>query len=238
MRYCTIDRRRDIPRGIYDLVITVGGDGTFLSASAQVRDELMLGVNSNNSISVGRFCTATPNDFRQIMEAAVRGTSPIRLLHRMELWMNGRFTGFRALNDLLVCHSNPPAMSHYTVTVGSRTEDQHSSGVWVATAAGSTGAIQSAGGRPLPLLSRQLKYQPRELYVKHGRAYRLRGGAVKSGASLIFHSKMEDGRVYIDGTREQLNFCHGDVLEVRVSSYPVRAIDFEKRLEARHLHRS
>lgn len=237
LRYCTIDRKRDIPKGAYDLIVTVGGDGTFLSASAQTEDEFMLGINSNPSVSVGRFCTATQKDFAPILQKAIAGKCAIQKLHRMELWLNGKFTGIRALNDLLICHVSPPAMSHYQLTIGGRSEEQHSSGVWVATASGSTGAIQSAGGRPMPLSSGALQYRPRELYVKHLRAYRLTGSVLKPGAPLLFHSKMEDGRVFVDGTRAQLSFCHGDVLEVRVSKHPVRAIDFDRRLEARHLRR-
>lgn len=237
IRYCTIDRKRDIPRGLYDLVVTVGGDGTFLSASAQTEDELMIGINSNPKVSVGRFCTATRKDFGSILLAAMNGRCPIRRLHRMDLFLNGKFTGIRALNDLLICHVSPPAMSHYRLTLGNRTEEQHSSGVWVATAAGSTGAIQSAGGRHLPLGSDRLEYQPRELYIKHKRAYRLKGGVLRPGASLVFHSKMEEGRIFIDGTRAQLPFCHGDVLEVRRSTHPLQVIDFERRLEVHRLRR-
>ena len=238
LRHCTIDRKRDIPRGLYDLVVTVGGDGTFLSAAAQTADELMLGINSNPEISVGRFCSVTEKEFAAVLRSALEGTAPIRKLHRMDLWMNGKFTGIRALNDLLVCHISPPAMSHYKLTVGRRTEDQHSSGVWIATAAGSTGALQSAGGRPLPLGSNHLEYRPRELYIKHKRGYRLKGGIVKPGTRFVFHSMMEDGRIFVDGTRAQLSFCHGDVLEVCVSAHPLRVIDSGRQLEARNLRRS
>ena len=238
IRHCTLDRKREIPAGRYDLVVTVGGDGTFLSAAAQVKDALLLGVNSNPDISVGRFCTATGEDFFPILKSALSNRCPIRGLHRMDLFLNGRFTGIRALNDLLVCHTSPPAMSHYRLRIGGRMEDQHSSGVWVATAAGSTGAIQSAGGRPLPLSSDRLGYRPRELYIKHRRAYRLTGGTVGPDRPLRFESRMEDGRVFVDGTRAQLNFCHGDALEVRVSSHPLRVIDHGRRLEARHLRRA
>lgn len=237
VRYCTIDRKREITGGLYDLVITVGGDGTFLSAAAQAEHEWMLGVNSNPLVSVGRFCTATRKDFEPVLRSILEGRAPIREMHRMDLWLNGTFTGIRALNDLLICHVSPPAMSHYRIAVGRRSEVQHSSGVWVATASGSTGAIQSAGGKPMPLGSRSFEYRPRELYVKHGRAYRLKGGVLPPGAPLVFHSKMEEGRVFVDGTRAQLPFCHGDVLEVRPCPYPLNAVDHGRRLEAKHLRR-
>ena len=54
------------------------------------------------------------------------------------------------LNDILICHHNPGAMSRYYLTVGRVREEQRSSGVWIATAAGSSGGLHSAGGKVLP----------------------------------------------------------------------------------------
>ena len=52
----------------------------------------------------------------------------------------------------------PAAMTSYTLDIGSVSEPQRSSGLWIATAAGSTAAIRAAGGCILPLRSRKLQY--------------------------------------------------------------------------------
>ena len=68
------------------------------------------------------------------------------------------------LNDILVCHHNPGAMSRYFLTVEGTREEQRSSGVWIATAAGSSGGLHSAGGKVLTQKSKEFQYRPRELY--------------------------------------------------------------------------
>ena len=47
----------------YDLIITVGGDGTFLEAARQVKDGIIWGVNSDPGWSVGRYCSGNPENF-------------------------------------------------------------------------------------------------------------------------------------------------------------------------------
>ena len=66
-----------------------------------------------------------------------------------------------ALNDVLVAHVQPAATSRYRLTLGRRSEEHRSSGLWVATAAGSTAGIRSAGGRPMPLTSRRIQFRAR-----------------------------------------------------------------------------
>ena len=46
-----------------NLIIAVGGDGTFLRASHFVKDELLLGVNSNPKKKEGFFMSSCKNDF-------------------------------------------------------------------------------------------------------------------------------------------------------------------------------
>src|SRR5262245_48886142 len=52
-----------------DLVVSVGGDGTLLSASHYVRDGMVIGLNSAPGDSVGRFCTANRENFAERLDA-------------------------------------------------------------------------------------------------------------------------------------------------------------------------
>src|SRR4030095_13321415 len=54
---------------VADLVISVGGDGTLLSASHYVRDGMMIGVNSAPGDSVGHFCSANRGTFAELLVA-------------------------------------------------------------------------------------------------------------------------------------------------------------------------
>ena len=58
-------RGQNIPYEYYNLVITVGGDGTFLEAARNIKGQLILGVNSAPGSSVGKLCTATAKNFEK-----------------------------------------------------------------------------------------------------------------------------------------------------------------------------
>lgn len=221
-------RTKPVDASRYDLVICVGGDGTFLDAARRVKKQLMIGVNSDPRHSMGHFCSTDRKGFRRAFERLLAGRLPETRLNRLSLSLNGRTVPGAVLNEVLVCHANPAAMSRYWVQVGATREEQRSSGVWVSTAAGSSGAIRSAGGRRLDLCSAQRQYRPRELYFGRAR-YRLKGGVLRPGATLRIGSLMREGMIFIDGPHTKLPFRYGDVLTVSNSRDPLRVLGKVRR---------
>jgi len=208
----------------FDLVITVGGDGTFLEAARNIRRQVILGVNSDPRWSVGRFCAATVDNFAVLLNALLSGKAVIKDFQRMRVGFSGNVKPFDALNDILICHRNPAAMSRYYLSVGAYKEEQRSSGVWVATAAGSTGAICSAGGKALPFESSKIQYKPRELY-QVDRKYRLEGGVVDPAKThLKVVSMMREGVVYGDGSHVSVPFSFGRRLHISLSPCPLKVV--------------
>ena len=132
----------------------------------------------------------------------------------MRISVNGKTWKHPVLNDALVCHTVPAAMSRYLLTVGKTTEAQRSSGLWISTAAGSTGAVRSSGGLELPIFSTRFQYQPRELFEGHGARYKLKGGALSENERLKVVSQMHEGRIYLDGAHVCLPFEYGARLDV------------------------
>ena len=235
--YCTVDRKRKMNYAAYDFVVTIGGDGTLLHAAGHVGKQIVLGVNSNPKGSVGRFCAATSTNFRSVFEGVLQGKSTIHALNRIEVRLKYQPMKMTVLNDVLVCHQNPATMSHYALCVKKVREYHRSSGIWISTAAGSTGAIQSASGKAMPLTSKKIQYKPRELYWPRPRAYRLQGGVVDGSPGLKIESRMEGGMLYVDGSRAALPFSHGETAEIRNSRHDLRIVDYKGTLSASHLKR-
>ena len=211
-----------------ELVVCVGGDGTLLGTAHHVATGLVLGVNSAPGDSVGHFCATARRGFPTLLERALRGAVRERLLHRLEVWLDDRRVLRRVLNDVLVTHSVPAATTRYEIASARRRETHRSSGVWVATAAGSTAGIGSAGGRRLSLRSRSLQYRVRELYREPGRTYRLRGGVLARGLSLEIVSRMPEGRLYADGARRVRRFPFGARAVFRIGPEPLRIVSPEE----------
>jgi len=219
-----VHRARLKPPLNFDMVITVGGDGTFLIASHHLTNTPILGVVSS-SASVGHFCGANENTFPRVMAELIKqGMKPVIKLQRIEVTIGNRRVDERILNEILICHGNPAGTSRYLISVGKRTEEQKSSGIWVATAAGSTAAIGSAGGTILPPRSRRIQYLVREPYILERDQYHLHKGFVQPGNDLVIASKMQRGLLFIDGSRLSYPFYMGDQIRVALSPHPLPAL--------------
>jgi NAD+ kinase len=198
-----------------DLVISVGGDGTFLDASHALLDVPALGVNSSrssNGDSIGAVLDQIESD----------ASKPIDIL-RLEVLINGERVKELVLNEVLLAHSSPAATSRYLIARGDMQEEHRSSGVWVSTPAGSTGSLRSAGGKILPIPLRQFEYLVREPCIRPGEVWRLLGGVLDDSQELKIVSQMRTGEVYIDGPHIIRPVNLGDELVIRPSKHSLRA---------------
>ncbi|MBI3857604.1 MAG: NAD(+)/NADH kinase, partial [Planctomycetes bacterium] len=196
----------------YDLVLSLGGDGTFFAAARYLKDAPILGINSDPANSLGLWTCADRTDFREPLERALAGQVTPTRIHRMAVAINGRPLRELAFNDVLIAHKNPAAMTRYRLTTVGAPEDQRSSGVWVSTAAGSTAGIRSAGGRRMPIASKRLQYLVREPYTWPQRRYRLaRGFTPRLGLQTL----TVDLGLWIDGSRIRYDLGLGDRVDLQ-----------------------
>ncbi|MBU6451561.1 MAG: NAD(+)/NADH kinase [Cyanobacteria bacterium REEB67] len=200
-----------------DLIISVGGDGTFLDASHAVSDVFVLGVNSSSSSSFGHFCLAKKGNFAATLDAIEAGSlKPIEIL-RLEVAINGETVPELVLNEVLIAHSNPAATSRYIIEVGDMKEEQRSSGLWISTPAGSTGSLRSAGGVVMPIDDQQYQYFVREPCQRPGQHWALLMGLVSGNTDTTITSEMRTGEIYIDGPHIIYPLTIGDKLTIKRS---------------------
>jgi NAD+ kinase len=200
------------------LVLSVGGDGTLLAASHHVGAEPLLGVNSSPVHSVGYFCAARPDNLRTMLAEALDGSLKATALTRMSVIVNDKLRSARVLNEVLFSHLIPAAVSRYILEFRGRIEEQRSSGCWIGTAAGSTGALHSAGGRSMPLRSRQLQLVVREPYTPPGTSMTMRRVLVPWGVALTMRTKMDKAVLFLDGPYRRINLGLGDVVQFVASN--------------------
>jgi len=229
--YRKVWRGRKMDYSPYDLIMTIGGDGTFLEAARHVDRQPILGINSDPRWSVGRYCAADNKNYRTFVDAFLAGRIRLIRLHRLVLTVPTSAVQVNILNDILICHKNPAAMSRYRLRIGKISEEQRGSGVWIATASGSSGAIRSSGGRRLPWTCDRWQYLPRELYHGFRKEYRLQGSSLQADESIRITSLMKDGMVFADGAHYHLPFFFGDQLLIRSSKHSLRvAVGIKKHV--------
>lgn len=202
-------------------VITVGGDGTLLAASHHIgADGLIFGIRSSVS-SVGFLCCAGQDDVQKLVESLVKHTYETETVHRVcaDVWRmdTGQTTRTEpVLNDFLYCNANPAATTRYKVTFNGEAETQRSSGIWVATGAGSTAAILAAGGERRPLTDTLQQWRVRELYRLGHLEPKLDGGMFDADHEpLEIENRCPHAILALDGQHGGLDLAYGDRVRFR-----------------------
>ena len=208
----------------YDLVITIGGDGTFLETSHYLETGVILGVNSVPRESIGYFCKANSENFLEKIYLYLDGRAPMQTLHRLEMVIDGKKELPLALNDILFTNQSPAGTTRYLLKIGKNQEEQKSSGLWISPAPGSTAAIHSAGGKKLPLGSDKFQYIIREPYAPPGRIYQLVHGILNPRQKVEILSMMDDASLFVDGHHRVRPIKRGSQIIIQHAANPIQAI--------------
>jgi NAD+ kinase len=202
----------------FDLVISLGGDGTLLDTSHRILDGTpLLGINSDPERSVGALCAGTAGDLPALLDALASRKLRPRSVTRIRIRIDGREVFGPTLDDVLFAHSSPAGLTRFDLAVvpaqralgahsghdGGAFQRARGSGIWVATAIGSTAAIHSAGGRIMPVGARRLQYLVREPYTGPEPLPGARG-YVSPGQALVLINRLRRGALWADGAHRRI----------------------------------
>ena len=134
-----------------DLIIAVGGDGTFLRAAQFVENEAMFGVNSDVKNKEGFFTEADRENFGDKLKKIIRDKAEITKLPRLEACINGRKIETLALNEFYVGPKKGYHGAKYIIQIRDKKERHKSSGILVTTPAGSYAWAKAAYRKIMPL---------------------------------------------------------------------------------------
>lgn len=194
-----------------DLVISVGGDGTFLEASHAVPPEIpMLGVNSDPDRSVGFFAATDATGVAQFiaeLDGQVRSE-----ITRLQAFVEDEAVGPPILNDVLFAHPNPAATSRYRMLqperdLGDSPRRFRNSGLLVCSAAGSSGWMFQEQGELMQLDDQRMQF--------HHRGMRESRPTLTDAEQIEIESLTRRGLVFIDGERTQVPLTLGQKLSIR-----------------------
>ncbi len=210
-----------------DLIISVGGDGTFLRVAHHVyNDTPIMTVSSELMLNEGFFSRASREDFEKKFIKVLQGKYKITKLPRLGAKINGKRLEMLSVNEIFVGSRQPYHTSRYIITVGRKSEFQKSSGVLITTNAGSTGWAGSAAKKKLAIPRNGFGYVVREPYSGRLTHPKLVQGVLARGERIKIKSLTHKGIAVIDSSYEEHKFVDGDVIEVGISDKPVSLVEF------------
>jgi NAD+ kinase len=208
-----------------DVLVVLGGDGTFLRAARAVADVdvPLLGINVGK---VGFLSKVEEHELETVLAQIAAGE--YRLDERMTIsatilpaGASGAGEHFTALNDVVVARGRLARVCRFDVNVGaSHLATVIADGLIVATPTGSTGYSFSSGGPIVDPLSRNLIVTPIAAYLAAIRS------VVVSPKQVVSVRVIDatEALVSIDG-REDVALSTGDIVEVRAVERPIRMVE-------------
>jgi NAD+ kinase len=213
-----------------DVLVVLGGDGTFLRAArAVIEDDVpLLGINVGK---VGFLSKVEASALERVLAQLVDGgftLEPRMALEGRILRGGPAAAGERllALNDVVVARGSLARVVRLDTSIdSSHLASFVADGLVVASPTGSTGYSFSAGGPILGPTARNLVVTPIAGYLTTIRS-------VVVGAEAVVRCRVVDAHealVSVDG-REDIPLAVGDIVEVRAIERPVRLVEPEGSL--------
>ncbi len=209
-----------------DLVIVVGGDGTFLRAALALKNHVpFLGVNAKHNKKEGFFMITNKINFESNLKKIINSKYKIIKLTRLQAKINNKVINDLALNEFYIGCKKPYDVFRYWLKINSKKELQKSSGVLVSTAAGSSAWHKSAGGKKIHPHSKDIQFVVREPY--HGNIicnYKLLKGTVKNEITII--PEIKDCIIVADSTSKEYRLKKYCKVRISASDKPLKFVYF------------
>ena len=213
-----------------DYVISMGGDGTFLSAASRVARKCtpIIGVNMGR---LGFLASIAPDTVEEALRDIFDGCYRIEELRTIQVEADGQLLGHSpyALNDIAVLKRDNASMISIRAYVGGEyLVTYQADGLVVSTPTGSTAYSLSNGG---PIIVPQAGVLCLTPVAPHSLNVRPLVIPDDAEISLTVESRSHQFLVAIDGRSEKC--AEGTVLSIRKTDFPVRVV---KRHDHTYFH--
>ncbi len=205
-----IDRRflkRELMNGKlnYDLIITVGGDGTFLRTAQFIDDQLVLGIRAERKDREGFLTSISLSEFNKETLTKLK----VEKLPRLKVKVNNKLVNLSAVNDIFVGDKKPYKTAKYNIRFEGRAETQLSSGIIASTAIGTNAWFNSITGKSYKD-NKKLYFAVREAYK--GRVHKPKL-LIGSGKQLEI-TALKNLILVFDSVSEEIQVNKGDKIKI------------------------
>lgn len=207
-----------------DLVIPVGGDGTFLATAQQVNGTPLLGVNADTKHKEGFLLSSTERSFRKDLKKILKHQYTIKELPLLKARVNNKPVPVKAVNEFYVGAEKAYVTSRYRITIKKKTEVHRSSGLIVCTPQGVNAWANSVYGKKLIVPKNKYAYVIREPYEnKVFSNYSLKKGILSGKDRVIFTSEMSSN-VLVPDSLNKIKLKRHDKVVITKSRKTVKVV--------------
>jgi NAD+ kinase len=200
-----------------DIIIVIGGDGTFLRASHLNKEVPMFGINPDPKKKVGFFTRADIIDYKEKLAKIKNKEFNVLKLLRLEAEINREKIKELCLNEMYIGDAKPYNMFNYDISINGNSEFQRSSGILVSTPAGSYSWTESAGGKRLNLEGKKYQFLIREPYKSRLTPdYKMLNGILDESSLSI--KCMTPGILVMDSVGPEYILNKEDIVKIKKSS--------------------
>ena len=213
-----------------DIVISMGGDGTFLKAASRVRQKMIpiLGINMGR---LGFLADISPNDIEKCLDAIYEEDYSIENRALIQVTTDGEpLEGYNcALNDVAILKRDTASMISIRASInGDYLTTYQADGLVISSPTGSTAYSRSNGG---PIIVPGTKVISMTAVAPHSMNIRPIVLADSSEITLTVESRSHNFLIAIDGRSEKCK--EGTKLTLRRAPYDVKVV---KRSDQRYFN--
>jgi len=210
----------------FDLVISLGGDGTFILASRYIRNKIpLLGVNLDIKHKEGFYTTLNTSNFKKYIIKIINKEYNIIPLLRLKARINNKQLPY-SLNEYFIGNVKSYYSAKYELKIGKKKEIQKSSGVIVATPSGSYAWYSSMGGKHLSFKENKIVYMTREPYKGKVITCEMCGGKLDSKKIIKVKYLLKYKGILAIDSQKEYNLKLNDVISITSAKEKLNWVKF------------
>ena len=202
-----------------DLIITLGGDGTVLSASHYLINKPILTVNSSPNTSEGVLTKINITQLEQKLKEIQSNNFKTEKLERIEVSINNKSIDLLSLNEVFIANEKAYRTSKYKIKFKNIEEEHRSSGLIFSTGTGSTAWFKSSHGEPFSPQSKFIKMIVREPYIGRIKKFSLLNAQIDEDEEFEV-TPLVPSVLAIDSIKE-IKLKKNDKVKIKISKHPL-----------------
>lgn len=196
----------------FNLVMSLGGDGTALHAMSYIENQIFFGVNTDPLKSLGKLTKLNIENLEKALDNYLINQNNFEYINRLSAKINGISLSSFAVNEILIADPRIYKTTHLEIEIEESKLSTISNGIIISTSQGSSAFYKSSGAK--------------EFHNKNLTGYNIimpftlngtlkQTGKINKKTSIIIKPKREHAKIIFDcHEKRSFDLHQGDIVEI------------------------